>query len=141
MAGSVNKVIIIGHLGKEPRIASTQSGGRIAAFSVATSESWRDKVTGERRSETEWHQVVIYTERLVDVVEKFLRKGSKVYIEGKNATREWTDRTGITRLVTEVVLKPYRGELTLLDASERAPAPDEGSYGAGPSGPDDEIPY
>ncbi|MFG1263282.1 MULTISPECIES: single-stranded DNA-binding protein [Xanthobacter] len=140
MAG-VNKVIIVGYLGKDPRIAKTQAGARIASFSVATSESWRDKATGERREETEWHQVVIYNERLVDAAEKFLKKGSKVYVEGKNATRAWTDRAGVTRYVTEVVLKPFRGELTLLDTTERAPAPDEGSYGAAPAGPDDEIPF
>ncbi len=140
MAG-VNKVIIVGYLGKDPRIAKTQAGARIASFSVATSESWRDKATGERREETEWHQVVIYNERLVEVAEKFLSKGSKVYVEGKNATRKWTDRAGIERYVTEVVLKPFRGDLTLLDSTERAPAPDEGSYGATPAGPDDEIPF
>lgn len=140
MAG-VNKVILVGHLGKDPRIARTQAGGRIASFSLATSESWRDKATGERREETEWHQVVVYNDRLVEVVEKFLKKGSKVYVEGKNATRKWTDKAGIDRYVTEVVLKPFRGELTLLDSTDRAPAPDEGSYGAAPDGLNDEIPF
>ena len=140
MAG-VNKVIIIGHLGKDPRIAKTQAGARVASFSVATSESWRDKATGERREETEWHQVVVYNERLVEVVEKFLSKGSKVYVEGKNATRQWTDKAGVVCYVTEVVLKSFRGELTLLDSTERAPPPEEGSYGAAPAGPDDEIPF
>jgi single-strand DNA-binding protein len=140
MAG-VNKVILVGHLGKDPILARTQSGGRIARFSLATSESWRDKATGERREENEWHQVVIYNDRLVEVVEKFLSKGSKVYVEGKNATRQWTDKAGVVRYVTEVVLKPFRGELTLLDSTERAPPPDEGSYGAAPVGPDDEIPF
>lgn len=148
MAG-VNKVIICGHLGKDPQISRSSSGGKIATLSVATSESWRDKATGERKDRTEWHRVVIFNPALAEVAEQRLRKGSKVYLEGQNATREWTDREGITRWVTEVVLRPFRGELVLLDKSEHAPAPDESAYGttrtrdAGPPAADldDQIPY
>jgi single-strand DNA-binding protein len=115
MAGSVNKVILVGNLGRDPEIRSTQDGLRIANLSVATSESWRDKNSGERKEKTEWHRVAIFNERLVDVVEKYLRKGSKVYIEGALQTRKWTDKDGQERYTTEVVLQRFRGELTMLD--------------------------
>lgn len=115
MAGSVNKVILVGNLGRDPEIRSTQDGLRIANLSVATSESWRDKNSGERKEKTEWHRVAIFNERLVDIVEKYLKKGSKVYIEGALQTRKWTDNAGQERYTTEVVLQRFRGELTMLD--------------------------
>ncbi len=115
MAGSVNKVILVGNLGRDPEIRSTQDGLRIANLSVATSESWRDKNSGERKEKTEWHRVAIFNERLVDIVEKYLKKGSKVYIEGALQTRKWTDNSGQERYTTEVVLQRFRGELTMLD--------------------------
>ena len=115
MAGSVNKVILVGNLGRDPEIRSTQDGLRIANLSLATSESWRDKNTGERREKTEWHRVVIFNERIVDVAEKYLRKGAKVYVEGALQTRKWTDQSGQEKYTTEVVLQRFRGELTMLD--------------------------
>jgi single-strand DNA-binding protein len=115
MAGSVNKVILIGNLGRDPEIRSTQDGTRIANLSLATSESWRDKATGERRERTEWHRVVIFNDRLVDVVERYLKKGAKIYVEGQLQTRKWTDNQGQERYTTEVVLQRFRGELTMLD--------------------------
>ena len=115
MAGSVNKVILVGNLGRDPEIRSTQDGTRIANLSVATSENWRDKNSGERKERTEWHRVAIFNDRLVDVVEKYLKKGAKVYIEGQLQTRKWTDQQGQERYTTEVVLQRYRGELTMLD--------------------------
>ena len=115
MAGSVNKVILIGNLGRDPEIRSTQDGVKIANFSVATSETWRDKNSGERKERTEWHRVVIFNERLVDIVEKYIKKGSKVYLEGALQTRKWTDNSGAERYTTEVVLQRFRGELTMLD--------------------------
>ena len=115
MAGSVNKVILIGNLGRDPEIRSTQDGTRVANFSVATSETWRDKASGERKERTEWHRVVIFNDRLVDIVEKYLKKGSKVYLEGALQTRKWTDNSGQERYSTEVVLQRFRGELTMLD--------------------------
>lgn len=115
MAGSVNKVILVGNLGRDPEIRSLQDGTKVANLSVATSETWRDKASGERRERTEWHRVVIFNDRLADVVEKYLRKGSKVYIEGQLQTRKWTGQDGQDRYSTEVVLQRYRGELTMLD--------------------------
>ncbi len=131
MAGSVNKVILIGNLGRDPEIRSTQDGVRIANLSVATSENWRDKNTGERRERTEWHRVVIFNERLSEVAEKYLRKGSKVYIEGQLQTRKWQDQSGADRDSTEVVLNRFRGELTMLDS--RRDAEGAGDYGGGAS--------
>lgn len=116
MAGSVNKVILIGNLGKDPEVRSMQSGDRVASFPVATSERWKDKASGERKEKTEWHKVAIFDERLVDIAEKYLRKGSKVYLEGQLQTRKWTDQSGQERYTTEVVLQRFRGDLTLLDA-------------------------
>jgi single-strand DNA-binding protein len=115
MAGSVNKVIIIGNLGKDPEVRSFQNGGRVCNFSVATSESWKDKASGERKEKTEWHKVEIFNDRLVDIAEKYLKKGSKVYLEGQLETRKWTDKEGQERYTTSVVLKNFRGELTMLD--------------------------
>ena len=157
MAGSVNKVILIGNLGRDPEIRSTQDGTRVANLSVATSESWRDKNTGERREKTEWHRVVIFNERLGEVAEKYLRKGSKVYVEGQLQTRKWTDAQNQERYTTEVVLQRFRGDLTMLDGRPGG-AEAGGGYGEqahevpshGPSGGrgpssggdlDDEIPF
>jgi len=133
MAGSVNKVILIGNLGRDPEIRNLQDGSRVANLSLATSENWRDKASGERRDRTEWHRVVIFNDRLVDVVERFLKKGSKIYVEGQLQTRKWTDQSGAEKYTTEVVLQRFRGELTMLDgrAGGGAGAEDEGSYGGG----------
>ena len=115
MAGSVNKVILVGNLGKDPEIRSFQNGGRVASFSIATSENWKDKATGERKEKTEWHRISVLNEKLVEVVEKYVKKGSKLYIEGQLETRKWTDKDGHEKYSTEVVLRPFRGELTMLD--------------------------
>ena len=115
MAGSVNKVILIGNLGADPEIRRTQDGRPIANLRVATSESWRDKATGERREKTEWHRVVIFSEGLCRVVEQYLKKGAKVYIEGQLQTRKWTDQQGVERYSTEIVLQNYNSTLTMLD--------------------------
>jgi len=117
MAGSVNKVILVGNLGRDPEIRSTQDGTRIANLNLATSESWRDRVSGERKERTEWHRVVIFNENLVTIAEKYLRKGSKVYVEGALQTRKWTDNAGAEKYSTEVVLQRFRGELTMLDGA------------------------
>ena len=117
MAGSVNKVILIGNLGIDPEIKTFQNGGRVATLSLATSESWKDRDSGEKREKTEWHRVVIFNERIIDIVEKFVKKGSKLYLEGKLETRKWQDQNGQDKYTTEIVLKNFRGELTLLDNS------------------------
>jgi single-strand DNA-binding protein len=127
MAGSVNKVILIGNLGRDPELRSTQDGTRIANLAVATSESWRDRVSGERKERTEWHRVVIFNERLAEIAEKYLKKGSKVYVEGALQTRKWTDQGGQERYSTEIVLQRFRGELTMLDGAGGA----RGGGGAG----------
>ena len=116
MSGSVNKVIIVGNLGKDPEIRSMPSGDRIANLSVATSETWRDKQSGERKERTEWHRVVIFGDALAGVAEKYLRKGSKVYLEGQLQARKWQDQSGADRYSTEIVLQPFRGTLTMLDS-------------------------
>ena len=114
MAGSVNKVILIGRLGKDPEVRSTQGGGKIVSFSLATSDQWTDKASGERKERTEWHRVVIFNEQIAGVAERFLSKGSMVHLEGALQTRGWTDNAGVERYSTEVVLARFRGELTLL---------------------------
>ena len=116
MAGSVNKVILIGNLGADPEIRHTQDGRPIANLSIATSESWRDKNTGERKEKTEWHRVVIFSEGLAKIVEQYLKKGSKVYIEGQLQTRKWQDQSGQDKYTTEVVLSGFNGTLTMLDS-------------------------
>lgn len=116
MAGSVNKVILVGNLGKDPEVRHTQDGRPIVNLSVATSENWRDKQTGERKERTEWHRVVIFNENLAKVAEQYLKKGAKVYLEGQLQTRKYTDKDGAEKYSTEVVLQQYRGELTMLDA-------------------------
>jgi single-strand DNA-binding protein len=115
MAGSINKVILVGNLGRDPEIRSTQDGQRIATFSVATSESWRDRNSGERKERTEWHRVVIFNERLVEVVEKYVKKGAKLYVEGALQTRKWTDNSNQERYTTEVVIQRFNGDIQMLD--------------------------
>ena len=159
MAGSVNKVILIGKLGKDPEILRTQDARPIANLTVATSETWRDKGTGERKEKTEWHRVVIFSEPLCKIVEQYLKKGAKVYVEGAIQTRKWTDQAGVEKFSTEIVLQKFRGELTMLDGrGEGAGEGDAGGYNGGfSSGPraptssapredfsadlDDEIPF
>ena len=147
----INKVILIGNLGRDPEVRSTQDGMKIVQLSLATSESWKDRATGERRERTEWHRVVIFNERLAEVAEQYLRKGSKIYVEGQLQTRKWQDKEGMDRYTTEVVLGRFRGELTMLDTrgsegggyrgggggGEPVPA----GAGGGPSELDDEIPF
>src|SRR5580698_7039732 len=115
MAGSVNKVILVGNLGKDPEVRRMQSGDPVVNLSLATSETWRDKSSGERKEKTEWHRVVIFNKNLAEIAEKYLRKGSKVYLEGALQTRKWTDKDGAEKYSTEVVLQNFRGELTMLD--------------------------
>ena len=115
MAGSVNKVIIVGNLGKDPEIRTFPNGGKVCNFPVATSETWRDRNSGEKQERTQWHNIAIFSEPLVNIAERFLKKGSKLYIEGQLETRKWQDNSGADRYSTEVVLRPYRGEITLLD--------------------------
>lgn len=142
MAGSVNKVILVGNLGKDPEVRAFQNGGRVAKFSVATSDSWKDRNTGERRERTEWHRVVIYSDPLIGIAERYLRKGSKVYLEGQLETSKWTDQSGQEKYTTEVVLRPYRGELTMLDGRSGGGGDSgfggggDGGFGGGSSGPD-----
>jgi single-strand DNA-binding protein len=159
MAGSVNKVILVGNLGKDPEIRTLNSGDRVANLRIATSESWRDKSSGERKEKTEWHQVVIFNENLVKVAENYLHKGSTVYIEGSLQTRKWTDQQGVEKYSTEIVLQKFRGELTMLggrggaDSGSGEDYAASGGYQSGgqakSSGPresfsadlDDEIPF
>jgi len=118
MAGSINKVILVGNLGNDPEIRSFQNGGRVANLSLATSESWKDRATGERKEKTEWHRVVVFNSALVDLAEKYLHKGSKIYIEGKLETRSYETSSGEKKYATEVVLRPYAGEIQMLDKRE-----------------------
>lgn len=158
MAGSVNKVILVGNLGRDPEVRSFQNGGKVCNLRIATSETWRDRNSGERKERTEWHSVAIFSEPLAKIAEQYLKKGSKVYIEGSLETRKWQDQSGQDRYTTEIVLRPYRGELTLLDAREGGGGgggsydDDRGGYGGGSSGGsggagggrsdlDDEIPF
>jgi len=115
MSGTLNKATVIGHLGKDPEIRSFPNGGRAASFSIATSENWKDKETGERKERTEWHRISILNDSLVTVAEKYLKKGAKAYIEGKLETRKWNDKEGHEKYSTEIVLRPYSGELIMLD--------------------------
>ena len=170
MAGSVNKVILIGNLGKDPEIRTSQDGTKIVNLTLATSETWNDRASGERKERTEWHRVVIFNDRIGDVAERYLKKGAKVYVEGSLQTRKWTDQSGQERYTTEVVIGRFRGELTMLDTrgsggggemgegggyrSERAPARAAATGSGGAAGPswdaprggaasdlDDEIPF
>jgi single-strand DNA-binding protein len=162
MAGSVNKVILIGNLGRDPEVRSFPNGGKVCNLRIATSETWRDRQTGERKEKTEWHSVAIFNENLAKIAEQYLKKGSKVYIEGQLETRKWQDQSGQDRYSTEVVLRQYRGELTLLDGRDGGGSgggyddpgfgSGSGSYGGGDRSPapagagrggdfDDEIPF
>lgn len=132
MAGSVNKVIIVGNLGRDPEVRSFQNGGKVVNLRIATSETWRDRNSGERKERTEWHSVAIFSEPLAKIAEQYLRKGSKVYIEGALETRKWQDQSGQDRYTTEIVLRPYRGELTLLDGRGEGGGAGGGGYDAGP---------
>ena len=148
MAG-VNKVIIIGNVGKDPEIRQMQDGFKIANFSIATSESWKDKNTGERKEKTEWHRIAVMNERLSEIVEKYVRKGSKLYIEGQLQTRKWTDQSGMDRYTTEVVIGRYKGEITMLDSRNSTGGfdgasqsqPQQSSEPAMPASIDDEMPF
>ena len=167
MAGSVNKVILVGNLGKDPEVRTTQDGSKIVNLTLATSETWNDRASGERKERTEWHRVVIFNDRIGEVAEKYLRKGAKVYVEGALQTRKWTDQSGQERYTTEVVIGRFKGELTMLSGRgddsgasesgggyaprERAPARAASGGGGGRGGPswdapkggdlDDEIPF
>jgi single-strand DNA-binding protein len=155
MAGSVNKVILIGNLGREPEIRSMQNGGKVCNLSIATSERWKDRTSGEQQEKTEWHRVVIFDDRLVDVAEKYLQKGSKVYLEGELQTRKWADQSGQDKYTTEVVLRRFRGQLTMLDTrgggagagggydspQDYAPPQDSGPGQTNGGDLDDEIPF
>jgi single-strand DNA-binding protein len=132
MAGSVNKVILVGNLGRDPEIRSTQDGKEIANLAIATSESWKDRNSGERKERTEWHRVVIFNDALVNVAKNYLRKGSKIYLEGALQTRKWTDQSGAERYSTEVVLQGYNATLTMLD-SRRGEGERDSDYGGGSS--------
>ena len=135
MAGSVNKVILVGNLGRDPEIRRSQDGNKIVNMSVATSETWNDKGSGERKEKTEWHRVVIFDERLADVAEKYLKKGSKVYVEGQLQTRKWQGNDGVEKYTTEIVLSRFRGTLTMLDGRSGGGGGDDyGSSGGGSSG-------
>lgn len=134
MAGSVNKVILVGNLGKDPEVRTSQSGMKIVSLTLATSDTWNDRQSGERRERTEWHRVVIFNERLADVAERFLRKGRKVYLEGALQTRKWTDQSGQERYTTEVIVERFRGELVLLDSRSSNDSDDAGAgFGGGGS--------
>ena len=147
MAGSVNKVILVGNLGRDPEVRRMPSGEPIVNLSVATSDTWRDKATGERKERTEWHRVVIFNENLAKVAEQYLRKGSKVYLEGQLATRKWTDKDGHEKYSTEVVLNRFRGELVMLDGrgegggGQRVSGASEAPASFDRSEMDDEIPF
>jgi single-strand DNA-binding protein len=169
MAGSVNKVILVGNLGKDPEVRNTQDGSKIVNLTLATSETWNDRASGERKERTEWHRIVIFNDRVADVAERYLKKGAKVYVEGSLQTRKWTDQSGQERYTTEVVIGRFNGQLTMLDgrggegggseggggySRERAPAPQRSPAPAGAAragGPswdapkggdlDDEIPF
>ena len=138
MAGSINRVLLVGHLGRDPEVRTNQAGDKIVTLSLATSEQWKDRGTGERKEQTEWHRVVIFNTNLADIAEKYLKKGSLVGVEGKLQTRKWTDKDGIERYSTEVVIGKFKGELTLLD---KAPAGNGGQQQDAPADLNDEIPY
>jgi single-strand DNA-binding protein len=146
MAGSVNKVILIGNLGKDPEIRNTQAGDKIVSFSLATSETWNDKLSGERKERTEWHRIVVFNEHIAGVAEKYLRKGAKVYVEGQLQTRKWTDQSGQEKYSTEIVLARFKGEMTMLSGVNGAERPAARAEGGGylprtGSDMDDEIPF
>ena len=127
MSGTVNKVTLVGYLGKDPEIRSFQNGGRAASFTLATTESWKDKVTGEKKERTEWHRVSVLNDNLVDIVERYIKKGSKIYLEGQLETRKWTDKEGKDRYTTEVVIRPFHGEITMMDGPRKQDQADASS--------------
>ncbi len=156
MAGSINKVILIGNLGREPEVRHTQSGGKVANLNLATNETWKDRETGEPREKTEWHRVVIFNDMLCDIAERYLRKGSKVYIEGQLQTRKWTGQDGVEKYTTEIVLNRFRGTMQMLDgrgdggggggyadsgSSPTSDFPDSSPPSGAPADLDDEIPF
>lgn len=152
MAGSLNKVMIIGNLGRDPEVRSFQNGGQVVNLRIATSETWKDRNTGEKKERTEWHSVAIFSEPVGKIAEQYLKKGSKVYIEGQLETRKWQDQAGNDRYSTEIVLRPYGGQLTLLDSrgsggdSGYSPSPQQQqsvgpTVGSGTNDVDDEIPF
>jgi single-strand DNA-binding protein len=154
MAGSVNKVILVGNLGKDPEIRKMGSGEPVVNLSLATTESWRDKATGEKKEKTEWHRVVIFNENIAKTAEQYLRKGAKVYVEGQLQTRKWTDQAGVEKYSTEIVLQRFRGELVMLDGrasgggeavagagGRRELSDSRGGGGSYNADPDDEIPF
>ncbi len=141
MTGSVNKVIIVGNLGRDPEVRTFQNGGKVCNLRIATSETWKDKQTGERKERTEWHSVAIHSEPLARIAEQYLRKGSKVYIEGQLETRKWQDQGGQDKYSTEVTLRPYKGELTLLDGPQGNDRGGQQQAPAQQSNFDDEIPF
>ncbi|WP_428535817.1 single-stranded DNA-binding protein [Rhodopila sp.] len=132
MAGSVNKVILVGNMGKDPEVRSTQDGNKIVNLTLATSETWNDRASGERKEKTEWHRVVIFNDRVADVAERFLKKGAKIYVEGSLQTRKWTDQQGQERYTTEVVIGRFNGQLTMLDG--RSGGVEGSGYGGSDSG-------
>lgn len=140
MAG-VNKVILLGNLGKDPEIRFGQDNIKVATLSLATSESWKDRTTGERKERTEWHRVIIFNERLADVAEKYLKKGSKVYIEGQLQTRKYTDKEGVEKYTTEVILSKFRGDLTMLDSRQDTSSFSENQGNDTSHTLDDDIPF
>ena len=150
--GSVNKVILVGNLGRDPEVRTMGNGSTVVNLSIATTESWKDRQSGERRDRTEWHRVVIFNENLAKVAQNYLRKGSSVYLEGQLQTRKWTDQSGVEKYTTEIVLQQYRGELTMLAGRPEGGASDhsentssgsygDGGFGAGSADLDDSIPF
>jgi single-strand DNA-binding protein len=148
MAGSVNKVILVGNLGKDPEVRNSQAGDKIVSFTLATSETWNDKASGERKERTEWHRVVVFNSQIADVAERFLKRGAKVYVEGQLQTRKWLDQQGVERYSTEIVLARFKGEMTMLSSGNGSnrQAGTEGNTGSGylpraGSELDDDIPF
>lgn len=152
MAGSVNKVILVGNLGRDPEIRSMQDGSKIVQLSLATSETWKDRTTGERKDKTEWHRIVIFNDKLAEICEKYLNKGSRIYVEGQLQTRKWTDQQGQEKYTTEIIVPRFRGELTILDSRNNGSSVSDiasADYDPGPSQSstfsssdlDDEIPF
>ncbi|MDR0753189.1 MAG: single-stranded DNA-binding protein [Holosporaceae bacterium] len=143
MAASINKVILVGNLGKDPEVRAMQDGSKVVSFSLATSESWKDKISGERKDRTEWHRIVVFNPNLAEICEKYLHKGSKAYVEGQLQTRKWQDQSGNDRYTTEIVLSRFRGELALLDSRNDSSGITEAVMDAKPStvGLDDDIPF
>lgn len=138
MAGSINKVILVGNIGQEPQVRTMQSGQKVVSFSLATSDRWRDRQTGEQKEQTEWHRVVIFNPSLVEVAERLLQKGTKLYLEGSLRTRKWQNQQGVDTFTTEVVLNPYAGQMVILSGAKTSDASSEGSS-AGSSAPREEV--